>query len=120
TPPAPRPGRIQGTAGNDWLTGTEGDDSISGLAGNDTINALGGNDTIDGGPGVDSMIGGAGDDLYFVDDSGDVTVEQSGGGVDTALASVSYTLGAFVNDLTLVGSAAIDGTGNSTDNVLTG
>ena len=111
---------INGTAGNDSLTGTNGTDSINGLAGNDTINALGGNDTIDGGSGVDSMIGGLGDDLYFVDNLGDVTLEQAGGGNDTVDASVSYTLGAFVDNLTLIGSAPINGTGNELDNIITG
>jgi trimeric autotransporter adhesin len=116
----PNPG--QPTAADDSLTGTDGADSISGLAGNDTIDGRAGNDTIDGGPGADSMIGGLGDDLYFVDDPGDVTIEQAGGlnGFDTVNATVSHTMGAFVNSLNLIGGAPIDGTGNEIDNVITG
>jgi len=117
-----QPGTIQGTSGNDSLTGTDGNDSINGLAGNDTIDGRAGNDTLDGGLGADTMIGGTGDDQFFVDDAGDVTIEQQGGlnGIDTAHASVSHTLSAWVNNLTLIGGSAIDGTGNEIDNVLTG
>ncbi|MBX3500382.1 MAG: FG-GAP repeat protein [Alphaproteobacteria bacterium] len=39
---------------------------------------------------------------------------------DRVESSVSYTLGSGVEDLTLGGTAAIDGTGNGADNVLTG
>jgi serralysin len=51
-----------------------------------------------------------------------VAIEEQGGlnGIDTVNAAVSYTLGAFVNNLTLTGGAAINGTGNEIDNVLRG
>ena len=120
---APSSGQtINGTSGNDSLVGTEGNDSINGLAGTDTLDGRAGNDTLDGGLGADTMIGGTGDDLFFVDDAGDVTIEQQGGlnGIDTVHASVSHTLSAWVNNLTLIGGSAIDGTGNEIDNVLTG
>ncbi|WP_227871435.1 beta strand repeat-containing protein, partial [Novimethylophilus kurashikiensis] len=42
------------------------------------------------------------------------------GAIDTVLASITYSLGANVEDLTLTGSASISGTGNELDNVLTG
>ena len=70
--------------------------------------------------------GGAGNDTYTVDDAGDVVREDTiagvddGGTVDLVQASMSYTLGAFVERLTLTGSAAIDGTGNELANVITG
>jgi hypothetical protein len=41
-------------------------------------------------------------------------------GTDTVLSAITYTLGANVENLTLTGSADIDGTGNELDNVLTG
>ncbi len=66
------------------------------------------------------MAGLGGDDRYVVDDTGDVVVELSGGGRDTVLSSASYRIGAHVEKLTLTGSSAIDGRGNSGDNVLTG
>src|SRR5205823_2999747 len=105
TTPTPTP--INGTAGNDSLVGT---------AGNDTINGFDGNDTIDGGAGADSMVGSLGDDIYFVDNAGDVVVEQQNEGNDEVRTTVSYTLTDFVNRLTLLGTAAINGTGNAIDN----
>ena len=40
--------------------------------------------------------------------------------IDTVKSSKTYTLGANLENLTLTSSAAIDGTGNALDNVLTG
>jgi Ca2+-binding RTX toxin-like protein len=102
------------------VNGTSGNDSLVGGAGNDTINGFDGEDTINGLGGADSMIGGAHSDLYFVDNAGDVIVEFENGGIDQVNASVSYTLAAWVNDLTLTGSANINGTGNDVANVITG
>jgi len=44
----------------------------------------------------------------------------NGGGIDLVTASVSFTLSANVDNLTLTGSAAIDGTGSNLDNLITG
>ena len=100
------------------LNGTAGNDSLVGGPGNDTINGLAGNDTIDGGPGADSMVGGPGDDLYFVDNPGDVIVEQNLEGFDEVRSTASsYTLPDWVNNLTLLGPA-VTGSGNSIENVI--
>ncbi len=102
---------IIGTAGADTLSGTAGADKISGLAGNDTLN---------GGIGNDLMLGGLGDDTYVVDALADGVVENPSEGNDTVQSSVTYTLPAEVENMTLTGTAAINATGNSQDNLLTG
>ena len=100
------------------------------LTGNELVNTLIGSaaiDTLDGGAGVDTLQGGAGSDLYFVDQTGDKVVETTtlggstdAGGRDLVRSTASYTLGAFVEDLTLLGSGAINATGNTLANLLTG
>ena len=66
------------------------------------------------------MSGGAGNDTYFVDNAADLTIELLGEGVDTVKATVSYTLAANVDNITLQGAAAIDATGNDLVNVMVG
>jgi serralysin len=111
---------VNGTNGVDTLDGTAGADRLYGLGGDDTLNGLEGNDTLDGGTGADEMNGGDGDDLYIVDNAGDIVTENPDEGRDRVLASVSYALGANVEDLTLTGTAAIDATGNALNNTLIG
>ncbi|CUS31830.1 calcium-binding protein [Candidatus Nitrospira nitrificans] len=65
------------------------------------------------------LAGGAGHDTYVVG-MGDTVVEQAHEGLDTVQSDQSYALGAHVENLTLTGVAAIKGTGNALDNVLTG
>ena len=109
--------KILGTSENDNLTGTSGNDYILGYAGNDTLAGSDGYDTLNGGTGADAMIGGASNDIYFVDDAGDVVTENANEGTDTVKSSISYTLGANVENLTLTGSAT-NGTGNELNNVI--
>ncbi|NKJ44575.1 calcium-binding protein [Novosphingobium sp. SG720] len=124
--------KLLGGNGDDSLVGGDGDDSLDGGADNDTLDGgigtdvlnggdgsdrlLGGDgdDKLDGGTGADTMIGGSGFNTFIVDNAGD-TVSGSG----TVQASVSFAL-ADSDNLTLTGTAAIDGTGNSLANVLTG
>ena len=101
-------------------TGSSGTDIMTGSAGNDTLSGGAGNDLLDGGAGSDALTGGTGDDTYVVDAAGDVVTENLNEGSDVVQSSITYTLGANVENLTLTGSAAIDGTGNSLINVITG
>ena len=73
------------------------------------------------GQGADRLIGGLGDDLYFIDDAGDAVVENAEEGTDTVQSYLpGYTLGANVENLTLLGNGNINGTGNALANVLFG
>ncbi|WP_203075449.1 calcium-binding protein [Falsiroseomonas ponticola] len=117
---------IDGGGGNDTLIGSRGADSLVGGAGNDKLHGSSsatrhdGHDTLDGGTGDDTMYGGAGNDLYRIDSTADRYVEAEAGGTDTVESSVSHVLRAEVEVLTLVGLAAIDGSGNALDNIITG
>ncbi|MGX4640269.1 beta strand repeat-containing protein [Massilia sp. SYSU DXS3249] len=108
-----------GNALDNTITGNAGNNVLNGMAGNDVIDAGAGNDTLDGGSGADTMLGGAGDDTYLVDDAGDIVIEQFGEGADTVVASIDYTLGLHLNNLTLA-DGALNGTGNTAVNVITG
>ena len=57
---------------------------------------------LDGVTGADTLIGGAGNDIYYVDNVGDVLVENAGEGTDTVQSSISYTLGANTENLILL------------------
>ena len=86
----------------------------------DIVEAGGGNDFLDGGTGADRLVGGEGDDTYVVDNLGDVTYEATKEGFDTVQSSLTWTLGANVEELQLTGTAAINGTGNDAANTLRG
>lgn len=106
-----------------------GDTDIDGT-GNDLNNTLtgnGGNNTLTGAGGNNTMYGLGGDDTYVVDSVGDRVFETQGassrvdaGGVDTVRASVNFTLGNFVENLVLTGSADVNGNGNALDNEIAG
>ena len=100
----------------------EGSGSLNGTGNalNNTLTGNSGNNVLNGGAGADTMIGGLGNDVYYVDDSGDVVVENAVEGIDTVRASITYTLGANVENLILEGSGNLNGTGNALDNMLTG
>ena len=91
-----------GNALANTLTGNSGDNVLNGLAG------------------IDTMIGGLGNDTYIVDATADVITELASAGTDAVQSSATYTLGSNVEQLTMSGSTAINGTGNTLDNLLTG
>jgi len=113
-----------GGDGNDTLTGDFQADSLDGGADNDLLTGNGGDDTLVGGTGADTMYGFYGNDTYYVDNIGDVAAESTNvndaGGIDQVISSVTYSLSPYIENLTLTGTGAINGTGNALNNVLTG
>ena len=101
-------------------TGNALDNVLTGNTVNNTLTGGAGNDTLNGGTGTDTMVGGTGDDTYVVDVTTDVVTEALNEGVDSVQSAATYTLGANVENLTLTGTAVINGTGNASNNTLTG
>ncbi|NJL19851.1 MAG: calcium-binding protein [Leptolyngbyaceae cyanobacterium SM1_3_5] len=101
-------------------TGNELDNKLIGNNAANTLRGLAGNDTLNGGAGTDQLEGGLGNDLYIITNASDVVTEAANAGTDTVQASVSYVLGANVENLTLTGAGNRNGTGNALNNVLTG
>ncbi|WP_407278107.1 calcium-binding protein [Aromatoleum evansii] len=112
--------QLWGRDGNDTLDGGAGNDTLYGEMGNDTLRGGNGNDLLDGGSGADNMAGGTGNDTYVVDNAADVVTESLNQGTDTVLSSVSYALGANLENLSLTGAENLNATGNTAANVLTG
>jgi Ca2+-binding RTX toxin-like protein len=93
--------------------------------GNASSNAITGNsfnNVIDGKAGSDFMIGGKGDDTFYVDNASDIVVENLNEGTDTINSSINFNMGGPSNaeNLTLLGAANINGTGNNLNNIITG
>ncbi|WP_374089091.1 cadherin-like domain-containing protein [Methylomicrobium lacus] len=106
-----------GGAGSDTLSAI---DNLIGGNYNDSLTGNSGANVLDGGLGSDSLRGGAGNDTYVIDNAGDAITENTSAGTDTALVLVDYVLAANVENLTALGTADINGTGNSQSNVLIG
>jgi len=102
-------------------------EAFYGMAGNDTLMGGAGDDHLDGGTGVDVMWGGAGSDVYYVDNPSDETNEAisatnsaDANGTDLVYSSITRKLGNYLENLTLTGTAATNGTGNALANTITG
>jgi hypothetical protein len=111
---------LSGFLGTVSFLGTTGDDWIKSGAGNDDLSGGDGNDYLNGGLGTDVLIGGLGNDTYIVDNVGDLIVEFFNQGIDTVESSITWTLKTNLENLTLTGTASINGTGNTLDNIITG
>lgn len=119
---------LDGGDGNDILNAWQGDYSFfRGGAGNDVLTGGNRGGFLDGGAGIDTMKGGDGGDIYVVNHLRDVVMESyqpyfdnDPNPVDQVNASVSWTLGANLENLVLQGNAAINGTGNELSNVIVG
>jgi Ca2+-binding RTX toxin-like protein len=114
---------INGGSGADHLSGGGGSiDLLYGNAGNDTLTGGSGGDALNGGTGADQMIGGAGNDIYYVDNVGDVVVENANEGTNDFVDTwISLTkLWDNVENAYLQGTANLNLTGNTLDNYLAG
>ena len=111
---------IKGWIFSDYLKGGNGNDHIYGGAGNDTLFGRDGDDLLDGGTGADTLYGGGNNDTYVVDSTWDRIVENRGEGLDTVQTSLSYSLGANLENLTLTGNDGVYGVGNELNNVIVG
>jgi Ca2+-binding RTX toxin-like protein len=95
--------QVIGLIGNELsqkLVGNAGTNILEGRGGQDTLEGLGGNDT-------------------YVVDGNDTIIETESGGDDIVQSTVSYTLGAHLEDLQLLGNATT-ATGNVLNNEITG
>jgi Ca2+-binding RTX toxin-like protein len=120
---------IRGFGGADVLNGGIGgglgNDVLRGGSGNDLLDGGFGNDLLDGGTGNDTMNGGLGNDVYRVNSLRDAIIELPFFGTDRIEASISFSLTANlgvlnVENLTLTGTANLNGNGNLLDNVIVG
>jgi Ca2+-binding RTX toxin-like protein len=119
-------GDVFGEDGADKLFGASFAEHFYGGKDADLLDGGGGDDLLDGGAGADFMKGGAGSDQYFVDEAGDVVSEAGGAGNDVVNSSIGFSLAnpthaiGAVERLTLTGTAAVNGIGNSLANSITG
>ncbi len=122
---------LTGNALNNTLTGNAAANTLTGNDGNDTLNGLGG---------LDTLIGSIGNDTYVLTDLTDTLdlgyrydtiVESAAAGIDTVAVTAidnpdtaspvdRYTLGANVENGTIVGATAFNLTGNELINRLVG
>ncbi len=77
-------------------------------------------------PAPNHIYGGTGNDIFTVSNSAQIVDESRGGGTDTVMSSISFSLKdtahtiGNIENLTLTGTANLNGTGNGLANVLTG
>jgi Ca2+-binding RTX toxin-like protein len=106
--------------GEDRLWGGVGNDFLDGDFGSDILNGESGNDTLSGGYGADTLQGGDGNDTYVLDDGTDTVNDTAG--IDTITSTITRSLASFalIENLTLLGTGAVNGTGNELANTVIG
>jgi Ca2+-binding RTX toxin-like protein len=122
-------GAGKGNSVANLITGNDADNALDGQAGADRLEGGAGNDTLIGSNGADTLVGGTGHDHYVVSNVTDNVDETTGnaGDLDTVESSITYNLTANgttvkgdLENLTLTGTSAINGTGNALHNAITG
>ncbi|MCC8996154.1 MAG: hypothetical protein LM517_03670 [Nitrosomonas sp.] len=93
---------MKGGAFSEDIKGTKFDDIINGMGGNDTLRGSLGNDT------------------YIIDKIGASIIENLNEGTDIVKSSISHSLSSNVENLTLTGILAINGSGNDLNNKIIG
>jgi Ca2+-binding RTX toxin-like protein len=101
----------------DQLTSIE---NATGSAFADRLSGTAGANRLDGLAGADTMSGGLGGDIYVIDDADDAAIETATGGADRVESSISLILGDNLEQLTLIGTADLDGRGNELANLIVG
>lgn len=94
-----------------WGTGNAAANHLEGNAGDNRL---------DGGAGADTLSGGLGDDVYLVDSAADQVVEAWNAGTDVVYSAIGGVLADNVEQFRLTGTASVDATGNTRDNLLVG
>jgi Ca2+-binding RTX toxin-like protein len=98
------------------------------LAGNELNNEIYGNNganMLKGGGGNDYLVGWGGDDIYYIVSGSEIIIENQNGGRDVVYTAISYALtpGSYIEALStdsILGTAAINLTGNSFNNEIYG
>lgn len=119
-PPGAQANQVSGnpeiSAGGDWIVFESSASNLAATDGNGTTTDV---FRVSNPLLRDTLEGGSGDDVYVIARN-DVITEMANGGIDLVQSSISYTLGSNLENLTLSGTRAINGTGNALNNVLTG
>jgi Ca2+-binding RTX toxin-like protein len=103
------------------IIGNVGDDILLGDTGNDVLHGGAGDDRLVGDVGCDTLIGGSGNDFYYVDNIGDIVIENTNDSWDVVFSTVaSFSLSVNVEGLFYFGLSNFTGLGNELDNEIIG
>lgn len=109
-----------GNSLNNEIIGNNYANKLIGNSGNDTLEGRDGTDILDGGAGSDVMIGGHGNDIYYINNPGDVIIENKFEGNDIVFSTISYSIEDTYLDSIVLLNYAYSAIGNKFDNHLKG